>query len=104
MDTFEKVSIFNPKDKLSEREKPKIYLDYVPLSQKSVVKKNNCKYDKDNYKWYTQDEKSKMIQDFSKRKIDFWEFMNQIGVTYDKENKEWYTYNSNEFLQNYFCN
>ena len=37
-----------------------------------------------------------MIQDFSKRKIDFWDLMNDLGLAYDKEEKCWYTYESNE--------
>ena len=98
----EKVTIFNPKDKLSEREKPKIYLDYVPQKFKSVVKQNKCKYDIETYKWYTLDEKSKMIHDFSKKRIDFWDYMNEMGIQYDKEHKSWYTYNSNESLQKFF--
>ena len=102
MSDIEKLSLFNPKDKLNEREKPKIYLDCVPQKFKSIVKKNKCKYDIDNNKWYTQDEKSKMIQDFSKNIIDFWDFMNEVGVQYDKEKKQWYTYNSNEELKKFF--
>ena len=102
MSETEKITIFNPKDKLSEREKPKIYLDYVPPYFKSIVKKNHCKYDVENHKWYTQDEKSQMIHDFTKRRVDFWEFMNEIGLQYDKENKHWYTFNSNESLKKFF--
>jgi hypothetical protein len=102
MSEIEKVSIFNPKDKLSEREKPKIYLDCVPQKLKSIVKQNKCKYDLECHKWFTLDEKSKMIHDFSKKRIDFWDYMNEMGIQYDKENKSWYTYNSNEALQKFF--
>ena len=43
-----------------------------------------------------------MIHDFSKKRIDFWDYMNEMGIQYDKENKSWYTYNSNESLQKFF--
>ena len=43
-----------------------------------------------------------MIQDFSRNVIDFWDFMNEVGVQYDKEKKQWYTYNSNEELKKFF--
>ena len=43
-----------------------------------------------------------IIQDFGRKNINFWEFMNDIGVQYDKETKQWYTYNSNEVLKNFF--
>jgi hypothetical protein len=128
MSEIEKITIFNPKDKTNEKstllqsnvseksnnylvdvyqknksiEKPKIYLDCVPQKFKSLVKQNKCKYDLENHKWYTLDEKSKMIHDFSKKRIDFWDYMNEMGIQYDKENKIWYTYNSNESLQKFF--
>ena len=128
MSEIEKVTIFNPKDKTNEKstllqsnvseksnnylvdvyqknksiEKPKIYLDYVPQKFKSIVKQNKCKYDFESHQWYTLDEKSKMIHDFSKKRIDFWDYMNEMGIQYDKENKSWYTYNSNESLQKFF--
>ena len=57
---------------------------------------NNCFYDKNKYRWYTYEGNTKMIQDFSKRKIDFWDLMNDLGLAYDKEEKCWYTYESNE--------
>jgi hypothetical protein len=82
--------------------KPKIYLDYVPQKSKLVVKNNKCKYDVDTHKWYTLDEKSKMIHDFTKKNINFWEFMNDIGVHFDKETKQWYTFQSNDSLKNFF--
>ena len=100
-----KTTIFNPKDKSGEIPppfKPKIYLDYVPQKSKLVVKNNKCKYDVDTHKWYTLDEKSPMIHDFTKKNINFWEFMNDIGVQFDKETKQWYTYKSNDTLQKFF--
>jgi hypothetical protein len=33
------------------------------------VKKNKCKYDAETHQWYTSDEKSPMIHDFSKQNI-----------------------------------
>ena len=128
MSEIEKVTIFNPKDKTNEKstllqsnvseksnnylvdvyqknksiEKPKIYLDYVPQKFKSIVKQNKCKYDFENHKWYTLDEKSKMIHDFSKKRIDFWDYMNEMGIQYDKENKTCYAYNSNETVLKFF--
>lgn len=102
MSETEKTSIFNPKDKLSERDKKIIYLEYVPPNLKSIVKKHKCKYDVDNHKWYTEDEKSELISYFSKRRIDFWELMNEIGVQYDRETLSWYTYNENDSLKKYF--
>ena len=68
--------------------KPKIYLDYVPQKSKLVVKDNKCIYDADTHKWYTVDEKSTMIHDFTKKNFNFWEFMNDIGVQFDKETKQ----------------
>ena len=47
--------------------KTKIYLDYVPQKSNLVVKDNKCKYDVDTHKWYTLDEKSTMIHDFTKK-------------------------------------
>ena len=93
-----KTSIFNPKDKLNESTNfnQVIYLGYVPNEKKALVKKNNCFYDKNIYRWYTYEGNIKMIQDFSKRKIDFWDLMNDLGLAYDKEEKCWYTYESNE--------
>ena len=82
--------------------KPKIYLDYVPQKSKLIVKDNKCKYDVDTHKWYTLDENNTMIHDFTKKYIDFWEFMNDIGVQFDKETKQWYTFQSNDSLKDFF--
>ena len=41
MSDQEKTTLFNPKDKLNEREKPKIYIDYIPQKLKAVAKKIN---------------------------------------------------------------
>ena len=43
-----------------------------------------------------------MIDDFTKQNINFWEFMNDIGVQFDKETKQWYSYKSNETLKRFF--
>ena len=43
-----------------------------------------------------------MIHDFTKKYIDFWEFMNDIGVQFDKETKQWYTFQSNDSLKDFF--
>ena len=102
MSDQEKTTLFNPKDKLNERQKPKIYIDYIPQKLKAVAKKNKCFYDIECHKWYTNDPKNMIIQDFGRKNINFWEFMNDIGVQYDKETKQWYTYNSNEVLKNFF--
>ena len=97
MDQNLKVSIFNPSDK--QKDKTRYYLGYVPKDMKTIVRKNNCKYDTEIFRWFTTDENSKMIQDFSKTQIDFWELMNELGVSYDKDDKIWYTYKSNEKIQ-----
>ena len=78
----------------------KFYLEYVPKELKSIVKKNNCKYDNEVYKWFTTDEDNQMIQDFSKQFIDFWELMNELSISFDQENKKWYTFKSNEKIHN----
>ena len=98
MDQNLNTSIFNPNDK--QKEKTRYYLGYVPKDMKTIVKKNNCIYDTDNYRWYTTNENNKMIQDFSKKEIDFWELMNELGISYDKELKIWHTYKSNEKIDN----
>ena len=85
-----------------EKPEPKIYLDYVPQNSRLVVKTNKCKYDAESHQWYTSDEKSPMIHDFAKQNINFWEFMNDIGVQFDKETKQWYSYKSNETLKRFF--
>ena len=43
-----------------------------------------------------------MIQDFSKKQMDFWELMNELGVSFDKENKQWYTFKSNKKINDKF--
>ena len=93
-----KTSLFNPKDKLNESSNfnEKFYLDFVPNEFKSVVRKQKCKYDIEKFKWYTTDKNNTVIKDFSKKTIDFWALMNDLGVSYDKENKCWYTFHSNE--------
>ena len=65
------------------------YLEHVPNLEeyKAIVRKNKCKYDPHIYKWYTSDIKCPMIQDFSKKYIDFWGFMNDLGISYDEEKK-----------------
>ena len=78
----------------------KFYLEYVPKDLKNIVKKNNCKYDNQIYKWFTTDEDNQMIQDFSKQFIDFWELMNELSISFDQENKKWYTFKSNEKINN----
>ena len=97
---MERSNIFNPQDKANE--KTRFYLGFVPKELKSIVKKNNCKYDNEVFRWYTTDENNKMIQDFSKKQIDFWELMNDLGVSFDKENKQWYTFKSNEKIHDKF--
>ena len=43
-----------------------------------------------------------MIQDFSKKQIDFWELMNELSISVDQENKKWYTFKSNEKIHDKF--
>jgi hypothetical protein len=92
-----KTSLFNPKNKLNEstnfNEKN---LDFVPNEFKPVVRKQKCKYDVKKIEWYTTDKNNAVVKDFSKKSIDFWTLMNDLGVSYDRENKCWYTFYSNE--------
>ena len=43
-----------------------------------------------------------MIEDFERIEIDFWNLINDLGLTYDKEKKTWYSYKTNEKIKEYF--
>ena len=82
--------------------KEKIYLGFVPNDKKELVRKNKCKYDFEKHRWFTTDLNNKMIEDFERIEIDFWNLINDLGLTYDKEKKTWYIYKTNEKIKEYF--
>ena len=82
--------------------KEKIYLGFVPNDKKELVRKNKCKYDFEKHRWFTTDLNNKMIEDFERVTIDFWNLINDLRLTYDKEEKTWYGYKTNEKIKEYF--
>ena len=93
-------SIFNPKDKLSE--KKKYTLDVLPYEHAHIAKSNNFKYDPIQKMWYTLDEEHILLKDYKKSYIDFNKFKKENKLVYDSENQQWFTYSSNNIFKNYF--
>ena len=81
----------------------KYYLDFVPkTTPKTYLKKHECLYDSENYKWYTLNKNNCLLDEFSKVNIDFWAVMNEFGIAYDKNDKAWYTNKGNNNINKKF--
>ena len=70
-------TIFNPEDKLAEskpdskEETQKHYLELIPNEKADIARKNKFKFDVTTKKWYTTDENHPLLNEFTKKVIDF---------------------------------
>ena len=94
-------TIFNPKDKLNERNEKKYFIDLMPYEKAYIARENGFKYDKIFKKWFTYDADHDLLKEFKRKDIDFYKFKKDNSLYYDNETKKWYTYANNETFKNY---
>jgi hypothetical protein len=100
MNTNIKRTIFNPEDKLSEKQQ-KYYLELMPYEKANIARNNKFKFDVETKKWYTNDKDHPLLNDYKKKVIDFSQYKKENFLFFDPEKKEWYTFSSNEVFSNF---
>jgi hypothetical protein len=92
-----KVSIFEPKDKLSEKER--YYFEWIPQHKYYMIKKH-FPYDKEMKLYYSNNPDD--VKDYAIKHIDLFHLADELEMKYDKEKKRWYTYKGNDKINEKF--
>ena len=92
-----KVSIFEPNDKLSEKER--FYFELIPSNKYYMIKKH-YQYDKEMKLYYSNNPDD--VKDYKKMYIDLFHLADELEIKYDKEKKRWFTFKGNDKIDEKF--